>query len=103
MRGARTSAQSWRPPCSLELPFPLAASLARTTQPGASCIPFAGALELSATPPARDAEAPLIIMELMNRNKRRPTKANHGARPCSSYARRARRPKGTNSGRRRGN
>jgi len=31
----------------------------------------------------------------MNRNGRRPKKANHGARPCSSYARRARRPRRT--------
>jgi hypothetical protein len=50
-----------------------------------------------------DAEKPAIVIEVMNRNSRRPNKANHGARPCSSFARRARRPRGTNSGRRRGN
>ena len=28
---------------------------------------------------------------MLNRNKRKPTKSNHGARPCSSYGRKSRR------------
>ena len=31
-----------------------------------------------------------VIMEVMNRNARKPTKANHGKRPCSHWGRKAR-------------
>lgn len=62
-------------------------------------LPFAEELDAEEL----DANAPAIVVEVMNRNSRRPNKANHGARPCSSFARRAKRPRGTNSGRRRGN
>ncbi|TMW66348.1 hypothetical protein Poli38472_004113 [Pythium oligandrum] len=43
----------------------------------------------------RVVEEPLssnsIAMELLNRNARRPKKANHGKRPCSNFARRQKR------------
>ncbi|KAJ0404839.1 hypothetical protein P43SY_007921 [Pythium insidiosum] len=32
-----------------------------------------------------------IVMELLNRNARRPKKANHGKRPCSNFRRRQKR------------
>mmetsp|Transcript_13068 Transcript_13068/g.14692 ORF Transcript_13068/g.14692 Transcript_13068/m.14692 type:complete len:122 (-) Transcript_13068:39-404(-) len=38
-----------------------------------------------------EAEAEEAGLKFMNRNKRRPKKANHGARPCSSVGRKARR------------
>lgn len=77
----------------------------RSAPVAAFCAPEpARALALVWVPFAKAGEAEVpTIMELMNRNKRRPTKANHGARPCSSFARRARRPRGTNTGKRRGN
>jgi|EP01083_Nonionella_stella_P106241 hypothetical protein len=38
----------------------------------------------------------LVGYEAMNRNKRKPKKANHGKRPCSRIARRAKRSKSGN-------
>jgi hypothetical protein len=41
-----------------------------------------------------DPETPALdSLDLMNRNRRRPKKSNHGARPCSSYGRRSRKLK----------
>ncbi|POM68407.1 Hypothetical protein PHPALM_15435 [Phytophthora palmivora] len=37
------------------------------------------------------AEETPIAMELLNRNARRPKKANHGKRPCSHHRRRQKR------------
>lgn len=91
---------------------PMFLSLSPLPAPAASATPLApaapstrGPLDFDWFPSAeeRDAEAPAIVIEVMNRNSRRPNKANHGARPCSSFARRAKRPRGTNSGRRRDN
>ncbi|TDH73275.1 hypothetical protein CCR75_008141 [Bremia lactucae] len=37
------------------------------------------------------AETTPTVMELLNRNARRPKKANHGKRPCSHFRRRQKR------------
>jgi len=43
------------------------------------------------TPDSNEFIADPTPLECMNRNKRRPKKANHGARPCSSVARKKKR------------
>lgn len=99
------SAQPYLAPMLRALP-PLAAPAVSAVRRAPEEAPSTrGALDFGWLPFAeeRDAEVPTIVMEVMNRNSRRPNKANHGARPCSSFARRAKRPRGTNSGRRRGN
>lgn len=46
-------------------------------------------LPMVGVPTEADGEA--AVIEAMNRNARRPKKANHGKRPCSHYARRKKR------------
>ncbi|CEG42312.1 uncharacterized protein PHALS_12596 [Plasmopara halstedii] len=46
---------------------------------------------LRSVPSTLAAEITPIAMELLNRNARRPKKANHGKRPCSHHRRRQKR------------
>jgi hypothetical protein len=69
-------------------------------RPGAAAAATTQLAELPAALSAADAAALRAVIEcavgpldfdLMNRNARKPRRANHGAKPCSSVARRAKR------------
>ncbi|EGZ26183.1 hypothetical protein PHYSODRAFT_327098 [Phytophthora sojae] len=68
-------------------PASLLPAIAR--QPATAAV--AGVRSVPSTASWFAAEETPIAMELLNRNARRPKKANHGKRPCSHHRRRQKR------------